>query len=169
MISISRFCPWPRSRFADWWGSRSTTRRPGSWRRCVLAIYVGIGMTWTFNAGLGERYHRMAFSQPNLARQLLMTMRATSVYPLSSRIRNQAAMFHAILDQIPPLVALIELNRALEDAPHDPHLMFWRIVQLIRYGDLTTAKTAVERLETMLPNWAKTRRARALLNQETSK
>ena len=131
----------------------------------MLATYFALGLLYAVNALAGEAYHRQAFSQPNVALQLLYAIRAESVFPLASYIRKQPAMYHAVLDRIPPQIALIEINRALAGAPDDGMLLFWRAVQLMRAGDYRTARKAVDRLRVLLPEWALTRSAEALLEE----
>ena len=97
---------------------------------------------------------------------LLNIMRASAVFPFSTRIREGEAIVHTGVGDLPPSLTVLTLRRAYYHSPNSPQIAFWLITQLVRLGEMETAREAVNRLEVLAPNWPQTRLARQLVNQE---
>jgi hypothetical protein len=92
---------------------------------------------------------------------VLAALRSAAVFPLEPRIRTMSASVVGIMG-LPPLVAMLEIRRALEQSPNAPRLLFWRAIQQMRDGDPIGSSEAIARLYELVPDWAPTKRLEEL-------
>lgn len=140
--------PRPRPSLALWW----------------RAAFVGLGMMFSMAGAIGETLHIRALKSPEMSSILLGGIRASTLFPFPARIREANASLHAMMGGVPPMIALIEIRRALSHAPNSPALLFWLVYHRIRVGDLIGAEETLEKLKSIGPDWPQTKLLQRWLN-----
>lgn len=131
----------PRPSLALWW-------RVG---------FAALGLMFATAGAIGESRFTEALKSREMSSILLGTIRASAVFPFPPRIREANAALHAMMGGVPPMVALIELRRALLHAPNSPVLHFWLAYHRIRIGDLEGASETFVKLQSIGPDWPQTK------------
>ena len=132
-------------------------RQQPLWLLWWRAGFVGIGLMFAVAGVIGEIRHVEALKSREMSSILLGNIRASAIFPFPARIREANAALHAMMGGVPPLVALIELRRALLHAPNSPVLHFWLAYHRIRIGDLIGASETLAKLKSIGPDWPQTK------------
>lgn len=110
----------------------------------------------------GETWRLQASRTDSMSAMVLYAARAAAINPFSRETREMAATLPAQMAHVPPMLALIQLRQALEDAPASPLLLWWFAATRLRAGDVPGARetlAALARVARDYPQTAALRRA----------
>lgn len=142
-------------------------RRRPSLRLSASAVLLAASLLWVAASVAGERAYLRAARAAEASVTVLELIRAEVLAPWNGRIREAQAEYLARLDSLPPMVALVALRRALEQAPGNARLHVGLIDALLRAGDPTQAAQELPRLQALAPDWPETRAAAAAIKEAT--
>lgn len=146
-----------RSRFSTPARSRS--------RLFLQASLLGLGIMYTTSAWRADNLLYYGVQSDSISTQASAVLRANAVFPLSSRIREATAGLIAQTPEIPPIFALGVVKNALEQAPNDPRLLYFKGVQHLRAGDKPSAEETAVRLRAQVPHWPQTEHLQKLIKE----
>lgn len=141
---------------------RFTTLRRFLPARWPAVIFAGLGLVMAVAIAGGETWRLRASQTQSMSAMVLYTARAAALNPFSRETREMAATLPAQMAQVPPMLALIQLRQALEDAPASPLLLWWFAATRLRAGDVPGARETLAELERVArddPETAALRRA----------
>lgn len=98
---------------------------------------------------------------------MLELTRAEARAPWVPRIREANAHLLARLDTAPPILGVMALRRALEQAPGSARLWLDLFTALMRLGDTAQAAEVLAIVKGLAPDWPETRAAAAALKEAT--
>ena len=130
---------------------RFSTRQRFVVGRWLRVLFLAAGVVVASMTAAGETWRMRAQASNSMSEIVLFAARAAAVNPLSASTREMAATLPAQMAQVPPMLALVQLRQALEDAPISPLLLWWFAATRLRAGDAAGARETMEVLETVAP------------------
>ena len=122
----------------------------------VLIAYLNVRAEVEFMAGA------RLLARGDVESAFLKHVRAAAYFPAIYYVREAHAALNGVANFLPPRIALDVIDRALESDPLNGALLWYKMAQELRWGNLDNAKAALEKLERLGPAWKETKDARTL-------
>ena len=122
-------------------------------------------MFYAVMAARGEHYFGEAIVLLREGREVesfVNLVKADAIYPFKYYVREANAALYGVADSLPPAVILSVVDSALEHDPNSANLLWYKIFQELKRGNLKAALPALERMERVDRDFKQTKDARRL-------
>jgi hypothetical protein len=130
----------------------SLSPRLRSLPRSVRGVCAGVLMMFALAQAIAEARLTEALSSMELSVKVWRALQADALFPFSPAIREVNASFALDADGIPPLIALMELRRALALSGNAPLLRQRLVLARLTYGDREGARESAEDFAQRFPH-----------------
>ena len=131
----------------------------------IRTLFLFLGMFYSVMAWRGETYFCYAVKQLKESREVesfVNLVKADAIYPFKHYVREANAALYGVADALPPAVILAVVDNALKHDPNSANLLWYKIYQELKRGNLEAALPALLTMERVDKGFEQTKTARRL-------